>query len=78
MNLTETMFARYEDSDDVVYHQTFDHAVFGGFSPELNEIHLCFDVHTREQFEGIMKQPFDQLLANCATQNYFVCTPKDQ
>ncbi len=75
MNRTETMY--YETSEDTVRKDTYDHAVFGGFSPELNEIHLCFDVHTREQFEGIKGQPFDQLLANCASQNYFICTPKD-
>jgi hypothetical protein len=76
MNRVETLYGRYEGAEDVVYDQTFDHAVFGGFSPELNQIHLCFDVHTREQFEGIKDQPFDQLLPNCATQNYFICTPE--
>ncbi len=76
MNRIETLFGLDENSDNSVYDDTFSHTAIGGFSPEFNEIHVCFHDHTREQFESIMKQPFDQLLANCSSKNYFVCKPR--
>lgn len=76
VGLTETLFGIGEGSEAVVYEYTNDHAVIGGFSPELNEIHLCFHEHTRAQFDQIKQQPFNALLANCASQNYFTCEPE--
>jgi hypothetical protein len=76
INRDDILYGSSADVEPVSYHDVFENKVIGGYSPDLNQIHLCFHEHTRKQFDSIKQQPFDQLLANCASNNYFVCNPK--
>lgn len=76
INRTEYLYSLSNTSEYSEFTDNFDKSVIGAFSPQLEEIHLCFHEHTREQFDSIIKQqPFDQLKSHCASEQYFTCTP---
>jgi hypothetical protein len=58
------------------YTTPFEDVVFGGLAPSEKEIHVCIDPISKEHFDYIKGQPFDQLRAACLSNDYFICTPE--
>ena len=76
INRTEYLYSLSNTSEYSEFTDSFNKSVIGAFSPQREEIHLCFHEHTREQFDSIIKQqPFDQLKSHCTSEQYFTCTP---
>jgi hypothetical protein len=67
----------YYTSETSEFKDSFDKDVIGALSPDHIEIHLCFHDYTRDQFDSIKNQPFDQLKSNCYSKSYFFCTPQE-
>jgi len=55
----------YYPSKTDEFKDRFDRAVIGALSPDQGEIHLCFHTHTKEQFNSIKQQLFDQFKSHC-------------
>ena len=67
----------YPDSDPNPEEKaSWERAVTGALSQDHKEIHICFHEYTKEQFDSIQHQPFEDLRPNCHSNNYFICVPK--
>ena len=67
----------YYPSNTDEFNDRFDRAVIGALSPDQGEIHLCFHTHTKEQFNSIKQQLFDQFKSHCTSGQYFICSPTE-
>lgn len=72
---TRDSFIIYQE-ETTGYQTDIELGGFGALIPNGDEIHLCTDNITKDLFDIIKLQPFDQLREACVSDNYFICTPQ--
>jgi len=77
VDIERTSSLTYPHSEKSEQIDTWERAVIGALSPDQKEIHICFHVHTKDQFDYIKNEPFENLLEHCSSFQYFVCTPQE-